>query len=490
MNKKKTNWMKYITRPTFTPLWLGSFTQAYEENVPAVISVGLTKHLFIPSEKGIEWYISRDEFTNLGRKIVEMVKQKPDFANEHRKECLKTCEELVNVCKNIGGMNLEPKSSKELCDLFLRYSEKFRDLVVFLAIPPPLDKVLSEEIKKRIKEILEKQGRLGLFNMYFDALTTLTKLTDTMKEERELLEIAISIGESNGRITPEIDKKIDAHTEKYRWLPVYAFHLDPLTKDFFVKRLNEIEGAKGLLEKRRRGFETGKEKFEKALKELRLSEDLLNLIRTLQGYVFLRTYRTDMLRKAFYHIQPLIEEIGRRAKMSRGEVAYLAQEELEDFLLKGILPDRQEVKERIKHFLLLKKPGVYEIASNKRKINAIIKKELAKEEKKVKTLKGNVAQKGKVRGVVKVIRTKKDWKKIKKGNILVTHMTTPEMMMVIKKSAAIVTDEGGVTCHAAIVSRELGIPCVIATEVATKVLKDGDLVEVDAEKGIVRILKK
>ena len=60
----------------------------------------------------------------------------------------------------------------------------------------------------------------------------------------------------------------------------------------------------------------------------------------------------------------------------------------------------------------------------------------------------------------------------------------------MKKSAAIVSDEGGITSHAAIVSRELKIPCVIGTKIATKVFKDGDLVEVDANKGIVRLVSR
>ena len=56
----------------------------------------------------------------------------------------------------------------------------------------------------------------------------------------------------------------------------------------------------------------------------------------------------------------------------------------------------------------------------------------------------------------------------------------------MKKASAIITDEGGLSCHAAIVARELGIPCIIGTKIATKVLKDGDRVEVDADKGIVK----
>ena len=67
-------------------------------------------------------------------------------------------------------------------------------------------------------------------------------------------------------------------------------------------------------------------------------------------------------------------------------------------------------------------------------------------------------------------------------------MTRPEYVTAMKKAAAIVTDEGGITCHAAIVARELGIPCIIGTKVATKTLKDGEMVEVRANHGYVRVI--
>jgi len=78
--------------------------------------------------------------------------------------------------------------------------------------------------------------------------------------------------------------------------------------------------------------------------------------------------------------------------------------------------------------------------------------------------------------------------KMKQGDILVSIATDPDIVPAMKKAAAIVTEQGGVTSHAAIVSRELKIPCVIGTKIATKVLKDGMEVEVDANKGIVTVL--
>ena len=100
-------------------------------------------------------------------------------------------------------------------------------------------------------------------------------------------------------------------------------------------------------------------------------------------------------------------------------------------------------------------------------------------------VKGITAQKGKATGRVRIIETQHDFSKMRNGDVLVATMTRPEYMPLMKKAGAIVTNEGGVTCHAAIVSRELGIPCIIGTQVATEVFRDGDLVMVDADRGII-----
>jgi len=103
---------------------------------------------------------------------------------------------------------------------------------------------------------------------------------------------------------------------------------------------------------------------------------------------------------------------------------------------------------------------------------------------------GNTACKGFIKGKAKVIFELSELNKVQKGDVLVTSMTTPEMIPALKKASAIITDEGGITCHAAIVSRELKIPCVIGTVNASSLISDGDLLEVDANKGRVKIIKK
>ncbi len=88
-------------------------------------------------------------------------------------------------------------------------------------------------------------------------------------------------------------------------------------------------------------------------------------------------------------------------------------------------------------------------------------------------------------GIVKVVPKVEDIGKVKEGDVLVTKMTTPDWVPAMRKAAAIITNEGGVTCHAAIVSRELGIPCIVGTGNATEVLKDGMEVTVNGKKGVV-----
>ena len=95
---------------------------------------------------------------------------------------------------------------------------------------------------------------------------------------------------------------------------------------------------------------------------------------------------------------------------------------------------------------------------------------------------------GLVSGKAKILLDHHDFGKMKDGDVLVAPMTSPEYILAMRKAAAVVTDAGGMACHAAIVSRELGVPCIVGTKIATKVLKDGDVVEVNSNTGVIRKL--
>ncbi len=100
-------------------------------------------------------------------------------------------------------------------------------------------------------------------------------------------------------------------------------------------------------------------------------------------------------------------------------------------------------------------------------------------------LHGLGAAPGEASGAVRVVSEREHAAALQEGEVLVTHMTAPDWVPLMRRAAAIVTDSGGMTCHAAIVSRELGIPCVVGTGEATKALRDGEVVTVDAGAGVI-----
>lgn len=101
-------------------------------------------------------------------------------------------------------------------------------------------------------------------------------------------------------------------------------------------------------------------------------------------------------------------------------------------------------------------------------------------------LRGTIGYPGMAKGKARIVFDPYKVKEFNDGDILVTGMTRPEFLPLMQKASAFVTDAGGMLSHAAIVARELKKPCIIGTEYATRILEDGDLVEVDADKGVVR----
>ncbi len=154
-------------------------------------------------------------------------------------------------------------------------------------------------------------------------------------------------------------------------------------------------------------------------------------------------------------------------------------------------PSVFELEKRYKNCLMIA-DNYFEIEALKEflKKNKQYKFIFDKVDKNAKEIKGAVAFKGIAKGRVKILKKKSQIASFKKGEILVSPMTTPIFVPAMKKAGAIITDEGGITCHAAVVAREFRRPCIIGTRIATKVLKDGDMVEVDANEGIVNIIKR
>lgn len=154
-------------------------------------------------------------------------------------------------------------------------------------------------------------------------------------------------------------------------------------------------------------------------------------------------------------------------------------------------PDMQELRKRNKNLVFIGEEYHRSITileyeyENENKIKFLIEKIF-----KQGDIHGQCAYPGLATGKVRIIKRKDQVGQVEEGEIIISPMTTPDFIPAMEKAAAFVTNEGGITCHAAIVAREMNKPCIIGTKIATKVLKDGDLVEVDADRGTVKVIKK
>lgn len=227
-----------------------------------------------------------------------------------------------------------------------------------------------------------------------------------------------------------------------------------------------------------------------------LSKKQKDLVEYFQVIMETRDKRKNAFNKALTIHHRIAEKIFAEAGVSHDLIPFYTIQEIKlgvKYLKKNI----KKIQSRKKGFAVyFDERGKIETGKSnfdkdlKKLQNHYLKSHEVKNSSQSSEIKGSIGSSGYVRGVVKIIiDAKKDGYKLNKNEILVTGMTRPEFVPLMKKALAIITDEGGITCHAAIVSRELKKPCIIGTKIATNVLKDGDMVEVDANRGIVRILK-
>lgn len=195
----------------------------------------------------------------------------------------------------------------------------------------------------------------------------------------------------------------------------------------------------------------------------------------------------SVTRDAENYLEMIAEQFAAKNSYTKEMILSTTREELKLFLQGKSLPNQLELQNRYKKSSLVFDAKGYEVYTGKKV--ATIKKIIPSIES-ASVIKGQIAYQGLAKGVVKIIFDPlKESINFKKGDILVTNMTRPEFLPIMLKSSAIITDDGGILSHAAITAREMKKPCVIGTKIATKVLKDGDSVEVDANRGTVQKLK-
>ena len=467
-------------------------------------------------EKDTCWiYGKKEDCLRVGKSALKEILHNKKFIQEYRKKLIRRCNNLVRYSEKLFKENLAQVSNQKLLESANKYFKLYFSMFSLGVIPNTLD-YASESIDnllidKLVKILRKKVSNSRKISEYFTTLTSPLENTLSLQERKDLLNLAENIykerslrklfAENDSQFTKqiieiknkELNKAIEEHLLKYAWMS-YKF-IGPIWWDklYLIETLKELvirykKTNKEIKKLNLRIVNLKKQKAE-IKRKLRLSKKELSLFKIVEDLLFLKAYRSDMMAKSFFHFSKVLEELERRTKIQRKYIEYLAPEEI-IFLFSSQQIDIKTIKKRVRKsiYIISKKEVKVVIGSEAGKLIKALKPKEKTEN--ISQLKGTVASPGKVKGIIKIINDKKDISKIKEKEIMATYMGQPALIKAMKKAAAIIADFGGITCHAAIVSRELGIPCIIGTKIATKVLRDGDLVEVDANKGVVKILKE
>lgn len=431
------------------------------------------------------------EWTNSGRYILQRL-ENPSYARLVLKNTDKYLAKFFKLGEQIVSRNLKADSNAKLASLLTAFKQGFIDLAswgVLISLVDHEHEFLTKKVRLLLTRKLARiRGEKIDVEELFQILATSSKKTYVTRERDKLLKLALQFeGKNKTKTATQVKKLLAEHRQKFCWLS-YGAEGPEMTESDVVSSFKELlnEGPKKIFAdiiKHQKNTEAQQRYW---LKKLKLTAKELHLVWLAREFGFSKALRKDVEYHGNYAYHKLITEVARRFYFSAHQGRYLSVDELCEILNKKTKFDGNLVAKRIAHSIF---------AVEDKKINLVSGPQADFYQRHVKsestvylqnTLHGQCAYPGVVTAKVKVVLGHADYSKFYTHNILVTYATNPNMVPLMKIAKAIITDIGGVTCHAAIVSRELGVPCVIGTKHATKVLKDGDLLEVDAGRGIIR----
>lgn len=435
---------------------------------------------------------------------------------------------LVSDQKRIGSfiVNKHLKDKKYFYGLHRRWHGKFQKIFTFYyqEFPENISKLTDVELEKKIENLtsfylrITMAGFLDGFMFYADKrfynllqeFCEKKKINDCAKifsilsapiepsflteEEEEMRIIIRKIKQAGHQFDKNLKKSIlndekmrklvNNHLLKYSWIKSsYAGYIK-YELDDFIKQAKEVVN----IGQNDKPYKRSKKLKLSLIKKYGFTPEIIAIAELTELFIKWQDQRKIYTLTFISLLDKYLREISSRKRIDLG---LLRNTRLEEFKKVTHLDKKllASLETRLKPFIFVYANGkVKEVIIGEciDKIMAKIKKDV---DKNIKEIPGMAASLGKVQGKARIIMTAKNIAQVQKGEILVAPMTRPEHLPGMKKAVAIITDDGGITCHAAIVARELGIPCIIGTKIATKVLHDGDLVEVDANKGIVKIIK-
>lgn len=328
----------------------------------------------------------------------------------------------------------------------------------------------------------------------YAAFTMPTRDSFSREQEKAFLEIYVhckrfprvmriltkhSPQEIPGLLPQAIARLLMQHTKRWAW--VYYAYAGPawtegdfaaVLKDWALRRVSPAQ-LFAQWEKERNDVARKQKKYLAFFPVTQKEKDLLRLVSLV---VWSKPRRKDYQSKSYWHMERWYREVARRLGISLREVRSMPQAMLWTSLQSGRV-DRKKIQELYAFHVVApgaRGPVVLSGKKARRFLKTVYEEKI---EVKGREWIGSSACPGKARGVVRIINSAEDISKMQEGDILVSVATTPSIVSAMRKAAAILTDEGGLTCHAAIVSRELNIPCVVGLKVITTALSDGDRVE-------------
>lgn len=434
----------------------------------------------------VDWYWNNEDMTRLRTSFIEKVQKDPKTLNRLMKDWKKRLKRFDSIMKKIDDMNFSRSSTKYLLKVYNQWYQTYLDeYSIAIGLQDPFSMHADEFLLPHFKKILQEKGVTEFYQAYALLMSPVIKSFLT-QEYREKLLLLKKIKKDIDN--PIYEKNIKAHAEKWQFIHNNYAIAKILDTTYFKEKLREIHDidVDQEIKKLDHALEKTKQEKRTLIKKLQLDQTSKNFIHITETFFYMQDERKKYVLKANAYQSRFINEFGKRLHVPRKIMEYTYIHELKN-LFKQKKIDIHKIKERQQSCVVVSTLKGYELFSGKL-AEDIFRKAFTEKIEHEKDCKGTPASPGKVRGKVKKIKKMTDALAVKKGDIIVTTMTRPDMMTGIMKAAAIVTDEGGITSHAAVISRELHIPCIIGTRIASKIFKDGDYVEVDANKGIVRRL--
>lgn len=439
------------------------------------------KHLFGDSSKLLAfiyephayWFSYREDiFLSFGKSLVER------FLKTGFEKFEKHCFNVINAMRRLFARldkdlkHINNLSDKDLADLYLRALKTQDNFAVYTLTCEPAELYLNKILRQRLVRLVG--GSEKKVNEYFIVLTTPKQLSFVQKEKNELLDIA-----RKKKQGMDIKDLISKHTKKWWFIRNNYARQMRVHERYFMKRL-EI-----LINKKEKKIVVANTKKKQILATLD-DKELEKIVGVIEKYIHLRDIRKMELLKWIYYINIIIKEFAKRLRLGFEDACFLTHHEIIDCLLKNKKIDRTVIQARKHAVSVYDEKGAHILIGQQ--AERWREKIFGKVEKNKGLLKGLAVSSGVVKGRVKVLTSRLQAHKLNKGDVLVTSHTTPDWVVVMEKASAIITEKGGLTSHAAIISRELKIPCVVGVANVTQILKDNDIVQIDGTKGIVKVL--